>query len=357
MNDISLDINRALKASTILVVDDEEANVKLIRKILKNDGFNSVISTQSPYEAIELFNKNKIDLILLDLNMPDLDGYAVLDIINQSGSKLPPTLIITAQYFQENRQLAFDKGARDYVTKPFDTLELVSRIKILLEVQITKGELISQNKVLEQRVIERTQQIYESRLKIVRHLGRAAEYRDNETGMHIVRMSKISCLLGREAGMSVHDCNLLLNASPMHDIGKIGIPDSILLKPGKFTPEEWEIMKTHVEIGADILSGDNSEILTMAHSIALTHHEKFDGSGYPNGLVGESIPLVGRISAIADVFDALTSVRPYKKAWSVKSAVELIESERGRHFDPKLVDLFIQFLPEIITIRIEHSDE
>jgi putative two-component system response regulator len=356
MHEINLEIDGQLKASNILVVDDEAANIKLISKILRNDGFKAVISTQSPFEAIELFNKIKIDLILLDLNMPGLDGYSVLDILNDSEAGLPPVLIITAQYGQENRQLAFDKGARDYVTKPFDAPELLSRIKNLLEVQVTKIKLKNQNEILEQRVIDRTQQIYESRLKIVRHLGRAAEYKDNETGMHIVRMSKISCLLGKAVGMNEHDYNLLLNASPMHDIGKIGIPDSVLLKPGKLTPEEWRIMKTHVQIGANILSDDSAELLSMAHSIALTHHEKYDGSGYPNGLVGESIPLVGRISAIADVFDALTSERPYKKAWSVESAVVLIKKERGKHFDPMLVDMFIKLLPKIISIRDAHSD-
>jgi putative two-component system response regulator len=355
MNEINLQIDKKLKAAHILLVDDEAANVKLIRKILRNDGFNWVTSTQSPYEVIEIFNKNNIDLILLDINMPELDGYGVLDILNQSDHELPPVLIISAQYFQENRQLAFDKGVRDYVTKPFDTLELLSRIKNLLEVQVIKRELESQNQILEKRVARRTQKIYESRLEIVRHLGRAAEYKDNETGMHIVRMSKISCILGKEAGMREHDYNLLLNASPMHDIGKIGIPDSILLKPGKLTRDEWEVMKTHVQIGADILS-DNSELLLMAHDIALTHHEKYDGSGYPNGLVGEAIPLVGRVTAIADVFDALTSVRPYKEAWSIECAVEFIQKERGKHFDPVLVDIFIQILPKIISIRDAYSD-
>jgi putative two-component system response regulator len=356
MLEVNAEINRKMKASKILVVDDEAANLKLICKILERNGFSDIIATRSPYEAITLYKKCNIDLILLDLNMPELDGYSVLDAISNSEKELPPTLILTAQYFQENRQLAFDKGARDYVTKPFDTLELLSRIRNLLEVQVTKQELKEQNNILEKKVLERTQKIYESRLKIVRHLGRAAEYKDNETGMHIVRMSKIASLIAQEAGMNEYECNLLLNASPMQDIGKIGIPDSVLLKPGKLDTDEWKIMMTHVQIGADILFDEDSDLLSMAYEIALTHHEKYDGSGYPNGLVGEDIPLVGRISAIADVFDALTSVRPYKKAWEVEHAIDYIKEQRGKHFDPKLVDIFTKVLPLALEIKETYSD-
>jgi putative two-component system response regulator len=207
-------------------------------------------------------------------------------------------------------------------------------------------------------VRERTSELNHTRLEIVRRLGRAAEYRDNETGFHIIRISKVVALLGKSCGMNEYQCDLLLNAAPMHDIGKIGIPDKILLKPGKFNPEEWEIMKTHARIGAEILKGEdsNSELLSLASEIALTHHEKWDGSGYPNALSGEQIPLAGRITALADVFDALTSDRPYKHAWSVEAAVDYIQSQAGSHFDPGLVDNFLSLMPQIQQISDEYSD-
>jgi putative two-component system response regulator len=195
-----------------------------------------------------------------------------------------------------------------------------------------------------------------SRLQVVQRLGRAAEYRDNETGLHIIRMSNTSALLAREAGLETSRCELLLNASPMHDIGKIGIPDEILLKPGKLEPHEWQVMKTHTLIGADLLAGDESDLMMMAHDIALTHHEKWDGNGYPHGLRGEEIPLVGRIVALADVFDALTSKRPYKPAWPVERAVALIREQAGKHFDPELAGLFLSILPEILDIHNQYAE-
>lgn len=203
---------------------------------------------------------------------------------------------------------------------------------------------------------ERNKTLRETQLEIVKRLGRAAEYRDNETGLHVIRMSLFSARLGKAAGLKEEECEMLLQASPMHDIGKIGIPDHVLLKPGKLDDKEWEIMKTHAEIGTEILKGSKSDLLKMAETIALTHQEKWDGSGYPKGLKGKEIPLEGRISAICDVFDALTSVRPYKKAWSVEDAMALLEKEKGKHFDPELVPLFKQILPEIVAIKEKYSE-
>lgn len=269
---------------------------------------------------------------------------------------LPPILILTAQDMQSFRQRALDQGARDYVTKPFDASELMARIRNLIEVQIAQRFMRHQNEILEQKIQERTNEIHETRLQVVRRLGRAAEYRDNETGLHIIRMSNIAAILGKASGMSSYNCDLLLNAASMHDIGKIGIPDHILLKPGKLEPEEWEIMKTHTQIGADILSGDDSDLLVMAHDVALNHHEAWNGEGYPNGLRGDDIPFVGRITSLADVFDALTSRRPYKAAWAYDKAVEFIQKESGRHFDPDLVTLFLDKLPEIIEIKKRYAE-
>lgn len=208
-----------------------------------------------------------------------------------------------------------------------------------------------QNRFLEEKVRERTKELQDSRLEVIHRLGRAAEYRDNDTGLHTIRMSRYAAALGRAAGMTEAECELLLHASPLHDVGKIAIPDRILLKPGKLDPDEWEVMKTHAAIGAELLAGSRSELMQMAETIALTHHEKWDGSGYPRGLKGEEIPLVGRICALCDVFDALTSERPYKKAWSVPEAMAEIERGSGTHFDPRLVELFKQILPEIMEIR------
>jgi len=345
------------QAARILVVDDEPANVKLLERALRTFGYHNHLATTDPRAVLDLFQHHGADLIILDLNMPYLDGFQVMSQLKGLGrDDLPPILILTAQHDQEHRVRALRDGAHDYVTKPFSVDELLARVRNLLQVQLYQKSMRDRNQWLEERVRERTQALYDTRLQIVRRLGRAAEFRDNETGLHIVRMSKISALLGEAAGMDRGECELLLNASPMHDIGKIGIPDHILLKPGKFEPHEWEIMKTHATIGAEILSGDDSELLTMARDIALTHHEKWDGSGYPNGLGGEDIPLVGRIVALADVFDALTSKRPYKKAWSTEAALAYLNEQRERHFDTRLVDLFLERLPNILAISRQYAE-
>lgn len=351
------EINLEPKMASILVVDDEAANVRLLEKILSMAGYNNVVCTQNPLQVLDLYQEHNSDLILLDLDMPELDGYGVMDQLNELTNGKPPTiLVLTAQHMQSYRQRALDNGARDYVTKPFDAKELLSRVRNLLEVHMANKYMKYQNEILEQKVQQRTHEIHDTRLQVVRRLGRAAEYRDEETGLHIIRMSKMAVIIGKAAGMDDEQCDLLLNAAPMHDIGKIGIPDQILLKPGKFEPEEWDIMKTHSQIGADILAGDDSELMSMAHDIAISHHEKWNGKGYPNGLVGEAIPLVGRVTALADVFDALTSKRPYKVAWTIEKSVDLIKEERGEHFDPRLVDIFIEELSEIVAIKEKYAE-
>lgn len=352
------------KSATILMVDDEEVNLRLLDSILSSAGYSNLISVKDPRDVLSVYRSHDVDLVLLDINMPYMDGYAVMEQLTAlEGGMLAPIMMLTAQNTQEFRQRALDNGARDYVTKPFDANELLSRVRNLVEVQLAQKYMRDQNKILERRVTERTielqeahNEIHASRLQIVRRLGLAAEYKDEETGLHIIRMSKISTLLGKRAGLDDELCDLLLNAAPMHDIGKIGIPDYILLKPGKFEPEEWEIMKTHAQIGADILSGDNSPLLVMARDIAISHHEKWDGSGYPHGLRGEAIPLVGRITALADVFDALTSVRPYKRAWPTEEALNYILDQSGKHFDPQLVKYFQATLSEIIVIKERYPE-
>lgn len=353
-----------LESACILVVDDEPANVKLLERMLVARGFNHVLSVQDPRQVLGVMKDNDVDLVLLDINMPHMDGFQVMEQLQaELPEGVPPILVLTAQNAQDFLRRALNHGALDYVTKPFDSEELFLRVKNLLKVRQVNKFMEQQNTLLDQRVQERTselelarQMLHDSRLQIVRRLGRAAEYRDNETGLHIIRMSKMAALIGMQAGMSEEECDLLLNAAPMHDIGKIGIPDTILLKPGKFEPEEWEIMKTHAQIGADILSGDDMPLLNMASEIALTHHEKWDGSGYPNGLKGEAIPLVGRITALADVFDALTSERPYKKAWSVEDSIALIKEQSGKHFDPALVEHFLKIINSVVEIKEQYAE-
>ena len=348
----------------ILIVDDEASNVLLLQRILDIASYKHVQSTQDPRQVITMFRQQAFDIVLLDLNMPHMDGYDVMEQLQaETGENMPMILMLTAQHSQEYRQRALDNGALDYVTKPFNAEELLSRIRNLIDVKLARNFIQQQKDILEKEVAQRTyelqqrtSELHETRLQVVRRLGRAAEYRDNETGLHIVRMSKMAATLGKAAGMNEYECDLLLNAAPMHDIGKLGIPDNILLKPGKFEPDEWAIMQTHAQIGADILSGDDSELLNMAEEIALTHHEKWNGKGYPNGLKGENIPLSGRLCALSDVFDALTSVRPYKKAWPVDKAVDFIKEESGKHFDPTLVELFIKLLPEMVEIKEQYAE-
>ncbi len=345
------------EAARILIVDDEPVNLKLLDKMLSAQGYNNLVLVQDPRQVLEIYQQQRTDLILLDINMPHMDGYEVMEQLKALDDPLlPPVVILTAQHGQDFLLRALNTGARDFITKPFDRNELLARVRNMLEAQLAHRFVYDQKDVLNEMVQIRTDELCRTRLQVVQRLGRAAEYRDNETGNHILRMSHISALLAKSIGWNEADCELMLHASPMHDIGKIGIPDHILLKPGKFEPEEWEIMKTHAVIGAHILEGDDSDLMKCAGEIALTHHEKWDGSGYPYGLSGEAIPLTGRIAALADVFDALTSVRPYKKAWTVEAAIDLIKDNRGTHFDPKLVAVFLEQLPEILKIRDQFSE-
>jgi putative two-component system response regulator len=336
----------------IFIVDDESANLKLLDNLLSSQGYDQLVLIRDPREVLERYRAARPDLILLDINMPHLDGYQVMEQLKGlNDPHLPPIIILTAQHDQDYLLKALAMGARDFIGKPFDLNELLMRVRNLLEVQLAQRMLHDQKAVLEEMVRVRTEALNESRVQVVRGLGRAAEFRDNETGLHIIRMSQFSALLAKSLGWSPPDCELMLHASPLHDVGKIGIPDAILLKPGKFEPSEWEIMKTHARVGADILDYGNSDLLLLAREIALNHHEKWDGTGYPNGLVGEAIPQSGRIVAVADVFDALTSPRPYKKAWPVEEAVTFIKDNAGTHFDPEVADKFQKCLPEFVAIR------
>jgi putative two-component system response regulator len=346
------------KEAKVLIVDDNPVNVRLLDMILDVAGFTNVHSTTDSRQVLDLQQQEKFDIILLDIQMPHLDGFQVMEQLRSAeGRDYLPILVLTAQQDMDTRLRALESGAKDFVTKPFDRSEVLNRIYNMLEVRFLYNERLRQAEVLEEKVKERTHQLHDSRLELIRRLGRAGEYRDNETGMHVIRMSKNCHCLTLQAGLGEEMAEVILQASPMHDVGKIGISDNILLKPGKLDPAEWEIMKTHAEIGADIIGEHDVDIMRMARAIAITHHEKWDGSGYPDGLKGEEIPIEGRIASICDVFDALTSERPYKKAWPVEKAVDFIKENSGSHFDPELVGHFEDALDKILEIRETYADE
>jgi putative two-component system response regulator len=332
---------------TILIVDDVPDNITVLTNILADYNLKAA---NNGAKALEIASRFKPDIILLDIMMPDMDGYAVCTRLKRDlHTKNIPVIFITAMDEETNEARGFELGAVDYITKPVSPPVVRARVK-------THLNLYDQNKALEHLVLERTKALNQSRLEIIRRLGLAAEYKDNETGMHVIRMSYYCKVMAAAIGMSDEEAELILNASPMHDIGKIGIPDNILSKPGKLDAQERAIMEQHTQIGARIIGEHNTPLLDMARTVALTHHEKWDGTGYPRGIKGENIPLVGRIVAVADVFDALVSKRPYKKAWPAERAVAVIKEESGKHFDPEVVKVFLANLDEIIKLFQLNAD-
>ncbi|MBK1718178.1 HD-GYP domain-containing protein [Thiocystis violacea] len=357
MNNITKPNKPVRSLARILVVDDERSNLILMDRLLRAEGYENPILIQDPREVMPAYRRVTPDLILLDIRMPYVTGFDIIEqIVALNDPLAPPILVLTAQHSRDYLLRALQAGAHDFIGKPFDRAEVVIRVRNMLDVQLAHRMTHDQRDGLEKIVHERTREIRDTRLQVVQRLGRAAEYRDNETGRHILRMSHTSALIAQHLGWNEGQCETMLHASPMHDVGKIGIPDALLLKPGKLTADEWRIMRTHTTIGGDLLSGDDSELLRMAREIALNHHEKWDGGGYPQGLVGEAIPLTGRIVALADVFDALTSARPYKQAWEVSEALQWIRDNVGSHFDPRLAELFFGSIEEILAIRERFAD-
>ncbi|MCZ6799058.1 MAG: response regulator [Nitrospirae bacterium] len=340
------------KNAKILIVDDQSTNVMLLETILKSAGYQNIHTTSNSKGTLDLFRVLNPDLVLLDIRMPDVDGFQVMGQLKVlKPHDYLPILVLSAETEQSVRVQALDAGAKDFLNKPFDKIEVLMRIRNLLEASLLHKQFSRQNSELEEQVRERTKEILLAQREIVQRLGRAAEFRDNGTGAHISRMSHYAARLAKAAGLSEADCDFILQAMPMHDIGKLGIPDSILLKPGRLSEAEWQIMKTHPRIGADLLSGSHSPLLQMAEIIALTHHEKWDGTGYPNKLMGEHIPLTGRICTMCDVFDALTSERPYKPAWPIEKAMNEMSRLAGTHLDPDLFKMFEEILPHIVETK------
>tara|TARA_Y100000034_G_scaffold74848_1_gene89916 strand:+ start:4330 stop:5322 length:993 start_codon:yes stop_codon:yes gene_type:complete len=321
----------------ILVVDDEPANLRVLKQILQ-DNYRLAFA-KSGEEALRLTASKQPNLILLDIMMPDMTGLEVCKTLKSSPlTSAIPVIFVTALNHETDEAQGFELGAVDYITKPVSSAVVKARVATHLS-------------------LVRAEELKETRLQIIQRLGRAAEYKDNETGMHVMRMSHYAKVIALAYGFDEARADLLLHTAPMHDIGKIGIPDHILLKPGRLTPEEYEVMQAHPQIGADILGEDESELISLAKVVALTHHEKWDGSGYPNGLKGDDIPIEGRIVAISDVFDALTSKRPYKEAWSIEKTLAFLDEQSGQHFDPALVEIFKQQLDKILEIKEKYQEE
>jgi len=335
-------LNTASRTARILIIDDQPANTLLLEGVLEEEDYQAYRSITDSRKALPVFLEYQPDLILLDLQMPYLNGF---DVMKQLRPRIPPNtyfpiLVLTADINPETKRQALAEGASDFLTKPFDATEVILRIGNLLQTRALYLQLQNQNQLLDKKVRERTMELEEAQIEILERLALAAEYRDDDTGEHTKRVGQMSAQIAKALGLPQTEIELIRRAAPLHDVGKIAIPDAILLKPGKLTPEEFAHMKTHITLGAKMLSGGRFPLLQMAEEIALTHHEHWEGKGYL-GLQGESIPIAGRIVAVADVFDALINERPYKKAWPPNEAIEEIQRQSGRQFDPLIVQAFL----------------
>ncbi|MBF0107825.1 MAG: response regulator [Magnetococcales bacterium] len=338
-----------MHCNTVLVVDDDPIIVTAVDEIL-TPFYNVRVALDGESALGMVRHEDPPDLILLDMVLPDIDGYEILaSLKDDEATRNIPVLFLTGNAGALSEMRAFEMGAVDFIAKPFNSRVVLARVRAHMA-------MTRHNRVLEHTVQLRTRELKDLQQGIIHRLSRAAEFKDNETGLHVVRMSHYSRLLAHAAGLEGERLDCLFNAAPMHDVGKIGIPDQVLMKLGPLDATEWALMKKHPEIGARILGDHHSELLRMAQVIARTHHEKWDGSGYPDGLVGEQIPVEGRIVAVADVFDALTSARPYKAAWSPARAISFLREESGRHFDPRLVRVFIDIFSDILEVRREFQE-
>jgi putative two-component system response regulator len=340
--------DQLLHPSRILVVDDQEANALLLQAVLARAGYTAVEMLTDPQAVVRRCEHQPPDLLLLDWHMPGRSGPEILEDIAflTDEPNWMPVLVLTADIAPDTKRRALSLGARDFLTKPIDVPEVLLRVRNLLQTRYLRLELERNNDLLHERVSQRTLELEDAKFEMLDRLALAAEYRDDATGQHAKRIGRTSELLALELGVDAAEATLIGHAARLHDIGKIGIADDLLLKPGKYNAEEMAAMELHASIGARILSGSNNELLMMAEQIALTHHERWDGHGYPCGLAGDAIPLPGRIVTVADVFDALAHRRPYKEAWPVALAVREVLGEAGTKFDPQITDAFA---------RLEHA--
>lgn len=350
-------IDAELRNSKVLICDDSTTNVLLLKALLEAEGLEQVVTQTDPRQVLPcLQSPGDVDLLLLDLEMPHMHGFDVMRAIREMKSGqvgMMPILVITGSAAKDAKTRALELGATDFVHKPFEQSEVLLRVRNLLRMRWGYVRQVHISEELERKVQARTHELTRATDAFVRKLAQVCEMRDIETGKHIARVGRMARMLAEACGMPDTICFMIERAAPLHDVGKIGIPDEILLKPGKLTEDEYAHMKQHASIGQSILNEHDSLLVQMAATIATSHHERWDGTGYPEGLRGESIPIEGRITAICDVFDALMSQRPYKNPWSEQDAVEYLVSQSGHQFDPKLVDLFVQHIDDVERIREE----
>jgi putative two-component system response regulator len=367
------------KTAKVMIIDDEVLNIKVVQTHLTLDGYNNFVTTTDPRSAMEMIVQQMPDVILLDIMMPEISGLDILRMV-RSDEELRhiPVIVLTAADNDEIKTEALESGATDFLGKPVNLPELVLRVRNVLLVKAHHDHLKHDVSELAYQVRQRTSELAFSRLELIHCLARMAEYRDNETGKHVARVGRYAEIIAKQLNLDEKTIELIAHAAPLHDMGKVGIPDDILLKPGKLTPEEyetmqqhavygkdafrpmsateWQTLQSHTFLGEQIMDVESSPLITMAAKIALTHHEKWDGTGYPLGLAGEDIPLAGRITAVADVFDALSSRRPYKPILPLNRCFEIMEEGRGTQFDPTVLDAFLACRGEIIAVRMELAD-
>jgi len=345
--------------SKVLIVDDQQSSLRILTELAHTlDGIETAVPFREPGAALEWAQDNEPDLVLVDYRMPGMDGVDfILRFREVAGCADVPIIVVTALQDRETKYRALEAGASDFLTKPVDPIEFRARSRNLLMLRQQQQIVKERASWLERRVDQATLEIRTREYETLLRLAKAGEYRDEETGNHVLRMARYSRLIAVGLGLPGQDCETIERSAPMHDIGKIGVPDHILLKPGKLDVREFEIMKSHTLIGYEILKGSPSRFLQCGADIALGHHERFDGSGYPHSLAGEAIPLTARIVAVADVFDALTSGRPYKSAWTLDRALAYMREYSGRHFDPDCVDAFLRSSDDVIEIHRDFGDE
>jgi putative two-component system response regulator len=335
------------RAANILIIDDNDGDIVRLRQLLEQDGHAAIRHESDPWKAVDTVSMMRPDVVLVNLDMPALDGFGVMQLLTkETGLDQPvPTILMVKDISDDIRRHALDVGVFDIITKPLQLTQVTMRVRNALEIARVRQEFKSSHHDLEAKVKARTDELEEAQLQLLARLGRAAEYRDDDTGDHTRHVGTLSGRLAEALGVSLGITDMIQRAAPLHDVGKIAIPDKILLKPGPLDPEEMEIMKSHTAIGAEMLSG-NHPLLWLASQIALTHHERWNGEGYPQGLRGEDIPLPGRIVAVADVFDTMTRDRHYRKAWTRQQAVTEIMTQREKQFDPRVVQSFVDVMVE-----------
>lgn len=370
---------RAPRTSKVMIVDDEGINIEIVKAYLEEEGFENFVTTTQSSHALEMIRKHNPDVVLLDIKMPEVSGLEILDAMRGDEKlSMVPAVILTASNDPETKLQALRLGASDFLSKPVDPSELMLRIENVLAVKAYQDHLAGYSEKLEKQVKQRTAEVVRSRQEAIHCLARAGEFRDDDTGHHVTRVGRYSALIAMELGFPEPAVELIEQAAQLHDVGKIGIPDAILHKPGKLDPQEFEIiqdhcgigrriinplsheesvrLKAHTSVGLQIIGATSSPVLKLAAVIASSHHEKWDGSGYPRGLAGNAIPIEGRIVAVADVFDALSSERPYKKAFPIQKCLNILVEGRGKHFDPRVLDAFFARKDEAIAIRAEYAD-